>query len=228
MEEGFPMRGWSIEVHLLDAQGQISPDNIFDKVTYRLHPTFVNPNRTIKQPPFKLEEQGWGEFELAIDLTLLDKSGERKINHDLNFQQEHYEVDHKIKIPLGKSANLRRILGVESLGSEESTTNKRKNAPGTPATTAADTPKQKKQRVANNGAVSTSIKANVDLEKLAENITKMGEDDLLGIVQMVTDNRTSEMNIENKVEEGEFTMDLYTLPDQLLKSMWDYVKKRVD
>ena len=52
----------------------------------------------------------------------------------------------------------------------------------------------------------------------------MSEDDLIVVVQMVTDNRTNEMNIKNDVDNGEFTMDLYTLPDSLLKSLWDYVK----
>ncbi|KAH3687240.1 hypothetical protein WICPIJ_001776, partial [Wickerhamomyces pijperi] len=230
VQEGFPMRKWSIEVHLLDQQGQISSDNIFDKVTYHLHPTFVNPTRVIKKPPFKIEEQGWGEFELFVVLTLLDKSGDRKIPHDLNFQSEYYEVDHKIKIPLSKSANLRRILvGDSSLGSGASgeDSGKRKAASAAISSPASDSTKTKKAKL-NNGAATTSIKGNIDLEKLAENITKLGEDDLLGIVQMVTDNRTAEMNIENKIEEGEFTMDLYTLPDQLLKSMWDYVKKRIN
>ncbi|KAF6007049.1 Transcription initiation factor TFIID subunit 14 [Brettanomyces bruxellensis] len=71
-------------------------------------------------------------------------------------------------------------------------------------------------------------KAGVDLERMADYLTKLNEDDLLGVVQMVNDNRTAEMNIKNDVEKGEFTMDLYTLPDTLLKSLWDYVKKRAE
>lgn len=70
-------------------------------------------------------------------------------------------------------------------------------------------------------------KGSVDLERLAEGLKMLGEDDLMGVVQMVTDNLTPEMYIKNDVKEGEFHMDLYTLPDSLLKSLWDYVKKRV-
>ena len=69
------------------------------------------------------------------------------------------------------------------------------------------------------------MKGNIDLEKLSQGLTKLSEDDLIVVVQMVTDNRTNEMNIKNDVDNGEFTMDLYTLPDSLLKSLWDYVKK---
>lgn len=71
-------------------------------------------------------------------------------------------------------------------------------------------------------------KGSVDLERLAEGLQRLGEDDLLGVVQMVTDNKTSDMYIKNDIDEGEFHMDLYTLPDSLLRSLWDYVKKRTD
>ncbi|CAI4860725.1 CRB_1a_G0054700.mRNA.1.CDS.1 [Saccharomyces cerevisiae] len=68
----------------------------------------------------------------------------------------------------------------------------------------------------------------VDLEKLAFGLTKLNEDDLVGVVQMVTDNKTPEMNVTNNVEEGEFIIDLYSLPEGLLKSLWDYVKKNTE
>jgi len=51
--EGYPMRSWSIEVYLLDAQGNQIPASIFDKVTYKLHPSFekraIQGTRTINK-----------------------------------------------------------------------------------------------------------------------------------------------------------------------------------
>jgi len=220
--EGFPLRAWSIEVFLLDQNKNPIPATIFDKVTYHLHPTFANPTRILKKAPFKIEEQGWGEFELGITLTFIDKSGDRKLGHDLNFQQNRYEVDHTINVPITKSANLRSLL-LES-GSvpeiDEIIGDKRKQ------NNAIDS-KNKRSKLATS-SMASAIKGSVDLEKLAEGLTKLNEDDLLGVVQMVTDNRTPEMNIKNDVEEGEFTMDLYTLPESLLKSLWEYVKKRIE
>lgn len=70
-------------------------------------------------------------------------------------------------------------------------------------------------------------KGSVDLERLAEGLKQLSEEDLYNVVQMVTDNLTQEMYIKNDVKEGEFHMDLFTLPDSLLKSLWEYVKKRV-
>lgn len=173
----------------------------------------------MKKPPFRLSEEGWGEFEMGITLTFIDKCGDVKLGHDLNFAQEFYEIEHKIKIPIRKSMNLKKIL-LESGSIDESLGDKRKNL--------NPLDKSNKRSKLNNNSIVNSIKGNVDLEKLAEGLTELNEDDLLGVVQMVTDNRTPDMNIKNDVEEGEFTMDLYTLPDGLLKSLWDYVKKRIE
>ncbi len=220
--EGFPLRAWSIEIFLLNSEGKPIPATIFEKVTYHLHPTFANPTRVLKKAPFKISEEGWGEFELGLTLTFIEKSGERKLAHDLNFQQNRYEVDHVLNVPINKSANLRNLLA-ES-GSvpdvDENIGDKRKQ-------NNANDSKNKRSKLASS-SMTNPIKGSVDLEKLAEGLTKLNEDDLLGVVQMVTDNRTPDMNIKNDVEEGEFTMDLYTLPDSLLKSLWEYVKKRTE
>ncbi|EDO17170.1 hypothetical protein Kpol_1072p40 [Vanderwaltozyma polyspora DSM 70294] len=212
--ENFPMRQWSIEIVLLDEEGKEVPATIFDKVIYHLHPTFSNPNRTFTDIPFRIEEQGWGGFPLDISVVLLEKAGERKITHDLNFLQESYEVDHVIQVPLNKPALTTELA---KSGSIEDTAPKRK------ATSVAE-PKAKKAKTAS----ASTIKGNVDLEKLAFGLTKLKEEDLVGVVQMVTDNRTSDMNVTNNIDDGEFIIDLYSLPDGLLKSLWDYVKKNTD
>ncbi|KAM9921791.1 hypothetical protein OXX59_006277 [Metschnikowia pulcherrima] len=212
--ENYPMRQWSIEITMLNDVGAVVPANILDKVTYTLHPTFANPIRALKQPPFKVEEQGWGEFDIPIAVHLVGipgKSGERKFNHDLNFLQETYTVDHEITIPL-KNAQLNKLLAETGSVPTEGDA-KRKN----------DSEVQAKSKKLKSAASAT--KGSVDLEKLAKGLTLLSEDDLITIVQMVTDNRTSDMNIKNDFEHGEFTMDLYTLPESLLKSLWDYVQR---
>lgn len=83
------------------------------------------------------------------------------------------------------------------------------------------------------------------MEKLAEGLERLGEDDLLHIVQLVHDNKTEETYTKNDVEskflcnvvdtlaltrdtDGEFHVDLYTLPDQLIKMLWDFVNQKVN
>jgi transcription initiation factor IIF auxiliary subunit len=38
--EGYPMRTWSIEIWLLDEQGNEVSPTVFEKATYNLHPSF--------------------------------------------------------------------------------------------------------------------------------------------------------------------------------------------
>lgn len=38
--EGFPLRSWSIEIYLLNDRGEQVAANVFDEVTYTLHPSF--------------------------------------------------------------------------------------------------------------------------------------------------------------------------------------------
>jgi len=94
--EGFPVRQWSIRVFVLGPDGEELAASLFDKVTYKLHPTFANPTRVIKKPPFMLQEQGWGEFDMEIVLHAVDKGGDHAIHHDLNFQKPQYEAVHTV------------------------------------------------------------------------------------------------------------------------------------
>lgn len=52
-----------------------------------------------KMPPFRIQEEGWGEFDMLLVLTPKDKGAEITVAHDLNFQSEHYETKHPIVGP---------------------------------------------------------------------------------------------------------------------------------
>ncbi|CAB4252738.1 similar to Saccharomyces cerevisiae YPL129W TAF14 Subunit of TFIID, TFIIF, INO80, SWI/SNF, and NuA3 complexes, involved in RNA polymerase II transcription initiation and in chromatin modification [Maudiozyma barnettii] len=214
--ENFPVRQWSIEIVLLDENGNEVPATIFEKVIYHLHPTFANPNRTVTEIPFRIEEQGWGGFPMDISVFFLEKAGERKVPHDLNFLQDSYETDHVVQVPLNKPLLLAELEKSGSVEENPTTSAKRKTS-----LTGTIEPKPKKAKTA---TVST-MRGNVDLEKLALGLTKLNEDDLVGVVQMISDNNTPEMNVTNNADDGEFIVDLYSLPDGLLKSLSDYVKK---
>lgn len=96
---------------------------------------------------------------------------------------------------------------------------------------------QKKKKGADKG---------IDMDKLAEGLQKLGEDDLLQVVQMVHDNKSEDSWMRNDVErkcnivcmpgrtqrltsgvaEGEFHVDLYTLPENLIKMLWDFTTEK--
>lgn len=90
------------------------------------------------------------------------------------------------------------------------------------------------------------------MDKLADGLQRLGEDDLLQVVQMVHDNKAPDSYTKNDTErmfcvssrrllvcglgdanltpcrlvEGEFHVDLYTLPDNLVKMLWDFTQEK--
>jgi YEATS domain-containing protein 4 len=45
-----------------------------EKVVFQLHPSFAQPIREYKHPPFEVTEKGWGEFEAQIRIHWKDPS----------------------------------------------------------------------------------------------------------------------------------------------------------
>lgn len=45
------MRQWSLQLHLLDEEGNERPADVFTKVVYHLHPTFENPVQSKSMVP---------------------------------------------------------------------------------------------------------------------------------------------------------------------------------
>ncbi|KAH7132639.1 yeats family-domain-containing protein [Dendryphion nanum] len=203
--EGFPMRTWSIEIWLLDEAGNEVTANLFEKAVYNLHPSFEKNKQTFKKPPFRIEEKGWGEFDMNIVLTAVHKGGEHTLEHDLNFQSERYEAKHTITFRNPRPDLLALLAETGPAGDVNGVRGK------------GDAAKKKGRR-----------DKSVDMEKLADGLQKLSEDDLLQIVTMIHDNKTGETYTKNDVENGEFHVDLYTLPDSLVKMLWDFTAQRVD
>jgi transcription initiation factor IIF auxiliary subunit len=239
--EGIPMRSWNIQVFLVSADGDELPATCYEKATYVLHESFgaKRMRQTFRRPPFRIDEKGWGEFDMQIVLTPIgaSKSGEHTLAHDLNFQQERYESIHNVTFRNPKGALLDALRESGDVGDPAPKSN---GVTSTPATGQA---KEKKVRKSQN--------RNVDMEKLAEALPQLGEEDLLQVVQMVHDNKTDDTYTKNDVDseltnlssykrlyithtnistltDGEFHVDLYTLPDQLIKMLWDFTSHRVN
>ncbi|KAK7905711.1 transcription factor TFIIF complex subunit Tfg3 [Exophiala xenobiotica] len=215
---GFPLRHWTMRVVLLhaDTKQEIDAD-IFESVTYVLHESFGDKARQVlKKPPFRVSEDGWGEFELMIELK--DLAGRlHNIVHDLNFSNARYETKQIITFKNPKGALLDALRNSGPI-------------PGEAATNGADA--GSKKRTSEIGAGNTQKKKKggdgkaIDMDKLAEGLQKLGEDDLLQVVQMVHDNKSEDSWMRNDVEQGEFHVDLYTLPENLIKMLWDFTTEK--
>ncbi|KAI9655191.1 MAG: hypothetical protein M1829_000687 [Trizodia sp. TS-e1964] len=205
--EGYPMRSWNIEIYVLNDEKMAVEASFLEKATYKLHPTFPNPIQTFKRAPFRIDEQGWGEFDMEIVLTCADRGGDHTLKHDLNFAAERYETTHVITIKNPKPALIEKLRESGSVLDE-----------ATKAAKAAAT-KAKKER---------KFDKNADMDRLATGLAKLEEDDLLLVVQMIHENKSSDTYIKNDVDQGEFHVDLYTLPDSLVKILWDFCATRFE
>ena len=56
----------------------------------------LNLSIDFKKQPFKLEEQGWGEFDMNVVINFADNGGTKEITHDLHFQAPKYDVTHPV------------------------------------------------------------------------------------------------------------------------------------
>ena len=187
---GFPLRHWSMKIVLIHAETKADvPADIFGSVTYNLHESFgEKAKQVLTAPPFRVAEDGWGEFELSItftDLSLRD----HPVIHDLNFAQTRYETKHVIIFKNPKPPLLSALRNSGPI-------------PGEPSTGVNG----EKKRVSEIGAGPERKKKKggdgkgVDMDKLAEGLQKLGEDDLLQVVQMVHDNKSEESWMRNDVE----------------------------
>jgi transcription initiation factor TFIID/TFIIF subunit len=63
---------------------------------HEVTPLFASLTEAAKKPFFKVEEEGWGEFDLGVTLHYAEKEGQKELTHDLNFQDSRYESPHKL------------------------------------------------------------------------------------------------------------------------------------
>ncbi|MCJ1355942.1 MAG: hypothetical protein MMC33_005935 [Icmadophila ericetorum] len=205
--EGFPLRRWNIQIFLLNEHGEEVPAACFSKAVYKLHPSFEKRAiQTFTNAPFRISEEGWGEFDMEIILTATDKGGEFPMAHDLNFQQNRYEAKHNITFKNPKPGLLTVLKESGSVPGDENGVKKRDEAA------------KKKSKKSDKG---------IDMDRLADNLQKLSEDDLLQVVQMVHEHKSPESYTKNDVEAGEFHVDLYTLPDSLIRMLWEFSQEKL-
>lgn len=162
---------------------------------------------------------------MHIDLYYTDKSGKITIPHDLNFQQNRYEETHTVTFK-NPSQSLQQIL--------------RETGP---------LPSDEDRKARKVEGSSKKAKKPFDVEKMADALVKLEEEDLLQVIQLIHDHKSDDTFVQNNLDgenpdnsrpchplhlfqkhankwlhqAGEFSVDLYTLPDTLGKMIWDYL-----
>eukprot|EP00128_Syssomonas_multiformis_P011244 Colp12_sorted_trinity150504_noHs@29756 len=78
--EGEYTHRWTVYV-----RGRFGEDisYLIKSVTFKLHESFANPVRVIETAPFELTECGWGEFEILMEVELVDPEEPKLVLHHL-------------------------------------------------------------------------------------------------------------------------------------------------
>ena len=78
---------------------------LISKVVFHLHPSCGNPNREITAFPFEIQQMGWGEFEIQLDVHLT-LPGYPIVNlvHQLKLHHTHTGSSQVSKKPLCSEA----------------------------------------------------------------------------------------------------------------------------
>ncbi|KAJ2523329.1 transcription factor TFIIF complex subunit Tfg3 [Coemansia sp. RSA 2049] len=106
----YSLRRWSCTLH--EGRSQVAGTTLLpyiQKVEFILHETFDTPHRAlinsadlivVTRAPFRVEEEGWGEFDLVVIVHMVNSPDTYKIVHDLNFQEgESYTKRYPFVIP---------------------------------------------------------------------------------------------------------------------------------
>ncbi|KAI6203257.1 hypothetical protein M3Y94_00535500 [Aphelenchoides besseyi] len=93
---------WKVSVSSPHGSPSFVDRSFIRKVTFHLHETFRTPKRTVKRPPFELEETAYGEFPLSIVIQFAGIDKKYPINYDITLSMQktaqHKELDFWIEV----------------------------------------------------------------------------------------------------------------------------------
>lgn len=132
---------------------------------------------------------------MTIDLYTTEKGGKITLFHDLNFAKPRYESKQVVTIKSPSAALINLLRETGPVPGDDANGGARKKADGD----------KKRKRLQGSAG-------QIDMEKLAEGLLKLSEDDLLHVVQMIHDNKSEDTYTKNDIDRK------YPLPRHLIAS----------
>lgn len=127
------------------------------------------------KPPFLIAQEGWGEFEIAIDLYTTEKTKiQPSVVVDLNFAENKYTSEQTIVFKNPSQALQEKLRETGPLPNDDD--------------------KGRKKASGKKGAQK------FDYEKIAEALQKLEEEDLLKVIQVINENKGPETYIRSDVD----------------------------
>lgn len=118
---------------------------------------------------------------MTIDLYAAEKGGKHTVPHDLNFAKARYESKHTVTFRNPNAALLEILRKSGPVPGDDANGARKKGG--------VDSEAKKRKRG-----------THVDMDKLADGLVKLQEDDLLQVVQMIHDNKSDDTYTKNDME----------------------------
>lgn len=145
--------------------------------------TAVLTSPAFTKPPFVCSNEGWGEFDISIDLYTTEKTKLAPIMQDLNFLQNKYSAVHDVTFKNPSQALQEKLRETGPLPSDE------------------DRPRKKGVAGAVSGKKGSQ---KFDYEKIADALQNLEEEDLLKVIQLINENKGPDTYIRSDIE-GKWT-----------------------
>lgn len=88
---------WSVSFKSFDDAFPL--ENYIEKIILQLHESFEVPKRILKEPPYTIKEEGWGEFNIGATIYFKDQQLlPLKFTHPLSFESNSMTRDIKTVI----------------------------------------------------------------------------------------------------------------------------------
>lgn len=192
------------------------------------------------KPPFACHNEGWGEFEMDIDCYYTEKT-KLTLKHDLNFMQNRYESVQGVSFKNPSQALQERLRELGPLPDDDARPKKKGVAGRKSGAQKYDFEKIAEalekleeddllkiiQMINDYKSPDTYIKSDVegecgfvwDLPEADHALLSCASFLCSRPVLMVYDI----LIVDTLLEAGEFSIDLYTMPDILTKMLWDHL-----
>lgn len=110
-ENGCVIRNWSVQiVGLNEEDRQFVNMEYCNSVKFILHQSFENPEKEFKTMPYKVNEKGWGEFDIGIIFGFGDFYPQITLLHSLHFRNKCYRMDYDLEFELDDSIDNSKFI----------------------------------------------------------------------------------------------------------------------
>lgn len=183
------------------------------------------------KPPFTCTNEGWGEFDFSIDCYTTEKTKLSPIIQDLNFAKNKYEITHTVIFKNPSQALQERLRETGPLPNDDDHRAKKKGLAAKKSSQKFDYEKIAEalekleeedllrviQLINENKGPDTYIRSDVE-GKSIPTVPPVPAALCLSSVDLC-----GELIADDLTQAGEFSIDLYTMPETLSSKLWDHL-----